>query len=461
MTFHRVRFAKAVRSSEYAPPEATAERVFAESQRNARSKFGCQQCKSKRVKCDESHPTCRRCVRQGLICSSTLPLAKWQVETPWFSVKCDTIVNRRLLQYWLERVSQMLVIDPEDNPYSFPALEYILQSPALIHTIQSLSASHEQYFPAHAPIVALEERGKALVSLRKEVDQNQRPPQAFLLTVMLMALAHSADCNMHDYGKQHLMAARVLINKMLQNSSCLMDDEPLARLCLGMYLYWDMCCAFLLDPDEKLQINSLDMSTAVHRMGNWHHPMYGPCTELLFILGNVGRYCRRVLDSQQRNFTQEAILEQQLCCLKVYPPNIGLEHLYEALRKHGLIFLYRASGPNGQFTNPDLMLRSRDCLIEHYADETVRRLMQIPATSNYLNFQSLPLLAAGSELTSSRNLLRNQVRERLRAVYSLNRLPVNLHTIQLLEELWNARDNGNPTFWLHHMLQKSWRLLVG
>ncbi|GFF25937.1 sterol uptake control protein 2 [Aspergillus udagawae] len=191
----------------------------------------------------------------------------------------------------------MLVIDPGDNPYLFPAL---------IHTVQSLSANHEQYFPALAPIVALEERGKALACFRNEVDQNQRPPRAFLLTVMLMALAHGADCNMNDYGKQHLIAARIVINRMLQNTSSLMDDEPLARLCLGMYLYWDMCTASLLDSDEELQINSLNMSIAIHRMGNWHHPMYGPCTELLYILGNVGRYCRRILDSQQRNFAQEA-----------------------------------------------------------------------------------------------------------------------------------------------------------
>lgn len=107
------------------------------------------------------------------------------------------------------------------------------------------------------------------------------------------------------------------------------------------------------------------------------------------------------------------------------------------------------------------MFRSRDSLIQYYAEETVCHLMQTPPTSNYLNFQSLPLLVAGSELTGSRNLLRDQVRERLRAVYSLNRLPANLHTLQLLEGLWSARDNGNPSFWLHHMLQKNWRLLLG
>ncbi|OGE50895.1 hypothetical protein PENARI_c015G11438 [Penicillium arizonense] len=460
MPFARLRFGPVINSAGHAPSPSTLQHTSAESARKTKSKLGCQQCKTKRVKCDESYPTCRRCARLGLICLPAPRLTQWQVETPWFSLQPTAIINRRLLQYWLEKVSQMLVIDPEDNPFSFPALEYIPQSPALVHIIQSLSASHEKYFSAHSPIIALEERGKALVSLRKEVEQNQRKPQAFLLTTMLLSLAQSADCDMKDYGKQHLFAARNLINRMLQNASDLVND-PLARLCLGMYLYWDMCSAFLVDPEEDQIIDSLNMSIAIHKMGNWHHPMYGPCTGLLFILGNVGRYCRQILDSRHRNFTQEAIFEQQLYCWQACPPNISLGHLYEAFRKYGLIFLYRASGQNNRFTNPDMMFQNQQSLIQKYAEDTVRHLMQIPATSNYLNFQSLLLLATGAELAESNNFLRDEVRERLRAMYSLNRLPTNLHALQLLEELWCARDNGNTSFWLQYMLQKDWYLLLG
>ena len=118
----------------------------------------------------------------------------------------------------------MLVIDPENNPYSFPALEYVPQSSALLHAIQSLSASHEQYFPAHASIIALEERGKALVCLRKEMDQSHHTPQAFLLTTGLLTLAQGADYDANDYGKQHLFAARTLISEMLQDTSTLNES---------------------------------------------------------------------------------------------------------------------------------------------------------------------------------------------------------------------------------------------
>lgn len=48
-----------------------------------------------------------------------------------------------------------------------------------------------------------------------------------------------------------------------------------------------------------------------------------------------------------------------------------------------------------------MMFQNQGSLIQEYAEDTVRHLMQIPATSNYLNFQSLLLLATGTELAES------------------------------------------------------------
>ncbi|KXG45805.1 uncharacterized protein PGRI_046610 [Penicillium griseofulvum] len=280
---------------------------------------------------------------------------------------------------------------------------------------------------------------------------------------MLLGLAQSADSDTKDYGKQHLFAARALISSMLQDTSKSMNTDHAVWLCLGMYLYWDMCSSFLVDPCEPQGLNLLNISNAVHMMGDWHHPMYGTCSGLLFIIANVGRYCRQIVDSpQNRNLMQEAVLVAQLTTWKTIPANPGLYHLYEAFRKHGLIFLYRAlaQAQSGRFMDPD-MVEARESLIQQYAEETVRHLMQIPATSYYLNFQSLPLLTAGSELSELDQYLRDQVRDRFRAIYSLNRLPANLLALRLLEELWDARDSGNPSFWLPHALQKDWQLLLG
>ncbi|KAL5364198.1 fungal-specific transcription factor domain-containing protein [Aspergillus floccosus] len=431
--------------------------------RRTKSKLGCRECKTKRVKCDEAYPTCKRCQRQGLVCSSAPRLTQWQIETPWVSLQPNTLVNRRLLQYWLEKVSQTLVMDPENNPFSFPTLEHIARSSALLHAIQSVSASHEQYFPTKTPMIALEERGKAIACLRKEINQSQHSPYAHFLTIMLLALAQGADPDPKDYGKEHLFGARALINSMLQDTSILTTNGPAVWLCLGMYLYWDMCSSFLVDPCEPQGFDLFAISCAVHRMGDWHHPMYGTCSTLLFIIANIGRYSRQILDSpENRNLMQEAVLEAQLTTWTAKPPNAGLGHLYEAFRNHGIILLYRsrAHAQSDCRTDPDTP-DAQESLIQEYAEETVRHLMHIPASSSYLNFQSLPLLTAGSELTEPNHFLRDQVRDRLRAIYSLNRLPANLLALQLLEELWHARDRGDPSFWLLYMLQKDWHLLLG
>ncbi|GKZ27481.1 hypothetical protein AbraIFM66951_005490 [Aspergillus brasiliensis] len=164
---------------------------------------------------------------------------------------------------------------------------------------------------------------------------------------------------------------------------------------------------------------------------------------------------------QDRNLMYEAALETQLRTWTTSPPDPDLGHLYEGFRNHGLAFLYRsrAHAHGCCPTDPDVT-KAQESLIQQYAEETIRHLMLIPSSSYYLNFQSLPLLAAGSELTESHHLLRDKVRGRLRAIYSLNRLPANLLALQLIEELWDARDSGRPAFWLSHALQKDWRLLL-
>ncbi|KAI9035827.1 Zn(II)2Cys6 transcription factor [Aspergillus affinis] len=429
----------------------------------SKSKLGCRQCKTKRVKCDETYPVCQRCIRQGLICSAPSRLTQWQLEIPWFLPTVDSVVHRRLFQYWLERVSQQLVIDPEDNPFSFPILEYIAESPALVHIIQSVSARHEVYYSAEATVTALEERGNALVSFRAELERSQTEPRASLLTAMLLALSHGADHDdMADYGKEHIFAAGILARRIVRDISQDSENDYMARLCFGMYLYMDMCSAFLVDSTEQPQRPySLDVSIAVHKMGSWHHPMYGSCTELLYILANMGRYCRRALDSETHDRQQEGILEQQILGWDLSAANHSLRLLYESLRSHGLILLYRISGYHGQFINPGLADLPMEDLIHRDAIRTINQLLEIPNSSNYLNFQTLPMLTAASELGMNDGQLQDKVRQRFKAIYSLNRLPAILQAIDLLEELWTTRTYGDRSSWLDFMLKRGWRLQLG
>jgi hypothetical protein len=191
---------------------------------------------------------------------------------------------------------------------------------------------------------------------------------------------------MTDFGQQHLFAAKKLIRNLVKDTSAFSNNDCHSFLCLGIYLYWDMSTAFLVHPDEQQQLDTIEISIAVHKMGNWHHPMYGSCTELLFILANVARYDRLLLESEQRNLTQETGLERGLCEWAATPPTIVLGHLYEAWRTIGFVFLYTVSGWDPSFQNPDLVNHDLESLISHYTRESIWHLMKIPVSSNYLNF---------------------------------------------------------------------------
>lgn len=100
-------------------------------------------------------------------------------------------------------------------------------------------------------------------------------------------------------------------------------------------------------------------------------------------------------------------------------------------------------------------------LLGGYAETILQNMLEIPSSSSYHNILALPLLSAGAELSAENDHLRNEVRKRFRALYSLNRIPNNLVAIELLEELWILRDNGSKISWLALMLQKNWKLVFG
>jgi len=66
--------------------------------------------------------------------------------------------------------------------------------------------------------MALEERGKAIACLQREMNQIQHAAYAHFLSIMLLALTQIADSDTKDYGKQHLFGARALINSMLRDT---------------------------------------------------------------------------------------------------------------------------------------------------------------------------------------------------------------------------------------------------
>lgn len=359
-----------------------------------------------------------------------------------------------------------MTLNPEINPMSFAVLAHLADSCALLHILQSVGAAHEAFFRPSA--TCLEEQNKAISSIRQELTGfKDRPITAFLSVYMLGLLSGwiSEDCV--DFGKQHLFGARVILEEIISKHNEQAEDE-FSDFILDAYIFWDMNTAFLVDADEQEPLNTPEIYAAVQRASGKYHAITGNSLEICYLLGTLNRYCRIVVDTGCRDSLLESALEEELLEVQSTGDDAELTALDGAYRDYGLINLYRICGDrplaDGGSVQPRFSAMTpeeRNALIRMHALHAVNNLLNTPSSSNYTNNHAGPLFSAASELTVRDENERNQVRERFKAMYSLNRLPANMKALELLEELWRRRDHDEMLSWLDLMITKGWRLMLG
>ncbi|KAH7124241.1 fungal-specific transcription factor domain-containing protein [Dactylonectria macrodidyma] len=431
------------------------------------SKFGCKECKSRRVKCDETFPTCLRCRRRGTLCLAAARPTQWLAEMPSIMLKSvqepwpgAVNPNKRLLHNWLNNTSRMMALSPTNNPLSLPLVRHLLSTPSLVHAVQCLSAGEEGFFEPPTLRAYFRERGLAIQALRHELEDSTSIKPSSVLTVFLLGISASwTKDKPDDYGKEHLSAARILLNRMLAEDRH--RDDLLVQYIIGWYLYWDMTCAFIAEPDDTSCSYATEMPASMRSMLSSFHPMIGFSAKLFYLLGNLGRYCRRVMETGRRDILLEVKFEEQLFAWNPEHEDHALVDMSYAYRHHGLIMLYQVCGrPPRQGSTQQIMNAAQDsvCLRRHLALDSLKKLLSIPINAPSINFQSMPLLTAASELWQGDTKIRLEVVERFKAIYSTNRVIINLWAINLLEELWECCDSGNMVLCLELLLSKNWFL---
>jgi hypothetical protein len=399
-------------------------------------------------------------------------MAKWQVEMPSLvsstshsTLSCLSTTNKRLLQYWFEKTSQIMVIDPDENPMSYPIIQHLQTSSSLLHAILSISSAYENDFTFEQAPVTLNERDLALSMLQAELRSNQCPPVSSLFTVFMLGWSSSwIDQDKTQLGMEHLCGARVILDTLLDNAT---EIDFWLHFAVGTYIYWYMACALMVNPHELKPLDTPAIADYVQSFKNTYHPIAGFSLEMFYVLGRLGRYCREVLeDGKRRDLLLELALEEELSNWTPPHDDRDLSLLGDSFRKHGLVILHQRwgsghtmSGVSEDATDGQLFpAEIHRAVARRYALDIVENLRQIPLSSWYLNIQSIPLLTAGSELTSEDVEERKEVLKRFSAIYSMNRCPVNMWACDLLEEIWamKAKGNSNVT-WLALMVQRGWR----
>ncbi|KAH8703123.1 hypothetical protein BGW36DRAFT_368858 [Talaromyces proteolyticus] len=131
-----------------------------------KSRFGCRNCKLRRVKCDEGKPQCQRCKDYGVLCNFVAQTSDLQILTTGFqsraveflppslslpifcsddvtSFMMDTQCIHRLQRFRMRAVNSFSTEMMKIWKYRVPHIAF--RNPYLMHTMLTVAAAHERY----------------------------------------------------------------------------------------------------------------------------------------------------------------------------------------------------------------------------------------------------------------------------------------------------------------------------
>lgn len=381
---------------------------------------------------------------------------QWLFETPWLrsrALLAMPALNPRLLQQWLENASHLMTLDLDNNPMSFPIVEQLLESESLVHTLQSVSAAYELFYDPRSIHESLVERSKALQTIGQELRvQTTMRPQTFLTVYMLGVSSPWIDYSPSDFGQEHFLAARSILDELLQQPDFV--HHPYRPFIIASFIWWDMSCSLLVSPAEQKPLDTPEIYAAVTSLRGQFCAILSHAIELFYELGRLGRYCRMICDFAIRDLALEDEFESRLLAWEHSSQAEPLRTLNETFRLHGFVMLYRLCNRTSAVVDTEDYIR--ECSLS-----ILQNIFRIRTDSPVFKFIPIPLLTAAAELTAEDESLRKQVLDWCAIIYSTNRSPTNTWTIELLQSHWERKDAGDRSSWLHLMLQKGWRLNLG
>lgn len=106
---------------------------------HSKSRYGCAQCKSRRLKCDETRPRCQRCQRSDQTCSFSQQSARWDLAA---NDEIPNIDDMFLLHHFFTASRDFSVDDTRQEPSADDPVALGFTHHYLLHSILALSALH-------------------------------------------------------------------------------------------------------------------------------------------------------------------------------------------------------------------------------------------------------------------------------------------------------------------------------
>ncbi|SPJ88950.1 uncharacterized protein FTOL_12845 [Fusarium torulosum] len=437
-------------------------------QPNIKSRSGCEQCKRRRVKCDEKRPICTRCLLRKETCTGNFSYDVWQIERPWISHErvpsAPSALENATLRHWYDSAClNMAIFYPPANPLSHALSSWLRHSKALRHTLESVSEAHQHHFLPEKLSSALQTRGLAISSLQKEIARLQlshTKQQTLLRTTILSSLilfVSSAwlDPSGNDVGIMFLSGISDVIASLADSA----PTDTFAFYLFGLYLYCEAFSSFLVPTGTGKSHSSVSaVLVAIQRppIDSLIHPVTGISSTLCPLISEAGRYFRWVLDSKSICMETFCDLEKRLrdwVPPATVIPQENLLQLAEGYRSIGLIMLYQANATQGQHSTTNLILTQMVL-------EVMRILKGIPNHNPLLNWVGPLLIIAGPELPAAFAEERALVETKFESLATWTRVQTYNRGLELVREVWELRDLGIEASWLEVMLDKGMSLTI-
>jgi len=469
---------------------------------HTRTRTGCWTCREAGYKCDEQKPHCGRCVRLKKECKGYGIKLKWKntisispaaqaqqrskkrgvsvdhVDSPmsvaslasvtsivsaraaWDGSKSQrrcwieatpavhpslapglSLSDRRLLHYWLHRLSSLISIVPKNGglgPFQIHLASLAYGHGALQSTVLSMAASHLALVSGDRTLKfeAYKHQRNAIHSLQNLIqDPYDAGADSTLATVMMMQVSARLFGDEDEaQAANHLTGAKAMI---IRRGDRFMDSEsPSVQFLLSLFAYHDILSSVsrgsspLVDHGSDFQAIEGTASTesiarvlqVVARISN------------LQKLAKAERLVSKQSNLSGENYTMGAQIQEELLGLSFESrPGCTTESRHvcftaEAYRHAAFIYLYRVWLDTGA-PNPITLERVQQCLT---------CIEQVPVESSLTASHTWPLFTAGCEAINA--VQRQFVRQRFQAMYNSRKFPSLKRVLRDVEDVWAAKD---------------------
>ncbi|KXH34621.1 hypothetical protein CNYM01_03875 [Colletotrichum nymphaeae SA-01] len=143
-----------------------------------KTKTGCLTCKIRKIKCDETKPSCRRCNDTGRKCDGYLAQAsvEFKIHAALRHHGSDSASERRSLQYFYEYAAPRLSGPRKPAFWTYFVMQLSQSEPIVKYSLLAISQLYEaremRAAPSTEPLLALQYYNAAIKGVKTVQDQS-------------------------------------------------------------------------------------------------------------------------------------------------------------------------------------------------------------------------------------------------------------------------------------------------